>query len=117
MILFNKYILFFLYALYSICSVHIANCESLTSVCDYNLTKIDKSLGWTFLLGTIFFIGYYYFTGDSPSPDNLAVAKYFIKNDEPKQADDSDDITFSSINSLKDSEYLKTLEILTKYPK
>lgn len=117
--LFNKhyFIPCFLYALYSICNLHIANCEGLTDVCTQDLSKIDKTLGWSLILGTTLFCGFLIYKGIYPSDSTetvsalppegiLALDSKII--DKPQQ--NKTDLTL-----LKDSQYLKFLQELTKY--
>lgn len=63
----KRYItLTFIYAIYSICNLHIANCEGLTDVYDFSTSKIDKLIGWGLVLGALTIL--YMYTGTTAEP-------------------------------------------------
>lgn len=115
------YILLILYAFYSVCNFQIVNCESLTDVDPSTLSKIDKSLGWIFIIGTTIFCGYLLFKGIYPTdsaetPINQVLPLTSIKDiqaTEDKTLIEEEETNKNTIH--KDSEYLKALQDLTKY--
>ncbi len=119
MILLKNQKLFFiiLYALYNVCNLQIANCEGLTDVYNQNLSKIDKTLGWVFLIGTSFIIGYTIYKGIYPSDStNINLQDILpLKLKEDTQAQDSKIQERNDITCLKNSDYLKFLQEVTKY--
>lgn len=115
------YILLILYALYSVCNFQIANCESLTDVDPSTLSKIDKSLGWIFIISTTIFCGYLLFKGIYPTDSTetsivQALPLTSIKDIQATEDKTHIDEEETNKNTIpKDSEYLKLLQDLTKY--
>lgn len=114
------YILITLYALYSVCNFQIANCESLSDVDTSTLTKIDKSLGWLFIIGTTIFCGYLLYKGIYPTDSAGTSFNELVPIIPKEDIQASDDKTqnkeeTNDITSLKDSDFLKILQEITKY--
>lgn len=118
----KKYYILIIYAIYSVCNFQIANCESLSDVSTSTLTKIDKPLGWLFIISSTIFCGYLIYKGvysydavnitTTPTDSILSTPQYTIPAISSK--------TFKApkaelTNTLTNSEYLKTLQDITKY--
>lgn len=122
MITTNKkyYILLTIYAIYSVCNFQTANCESLSDVSASTLTKMDKSLGWLFIIGTTLFCGYLFYKGIYPT-DSTGTTFNGIIPIIPKEDIQAPDVKTpieeetKTMTTLKDSEYLKFLQEITKY--
>lgn len=120
MILKRHITLTFLYVVHSICKLHMANCESLTDVCNYDFSKYDKAFGWTFILGTALFCGYLIYKGIYPSDSTglniQGIYPVLPREDKPASYDKTyNNIDNINIGTLKDSPYLKFLQEITKY--
>lgn len=112
----HKLLLIALYILYKLCNLHIANCDGLTDVFITDLSKIDKAIGWTFIIGSTFVIAYLFYKGIPPTDDTGFSLKELppILSQEDTQARDSK-TQQEDLNTLKDSDHIKLLQELTKY--
>lgn len=120
----HKLLLIALYILYKLCNLHIANCEGLTDVYSPDLSKVDKTIGWTVIISTTLLCGYLIYKGLHPTDSQnhfVEATSIVLKKDTTLALDDKinanmqqDDASYD-ITELKNCSYLNTLQNITKH--
>ena|SRR5690554_7074349 len=110
-----KIITLILYAFYSICNLDIATCEGLSNVSTQDLTNKDKTLGWFVIIGITLICSYLAYKGIFPpdSPEiNTQITEDCVSTLTTKIITKIEE---RNITQLKDTQYLKILQEITKY--